>query len=150
VPVSSKNARFVLCHNFFNSRPLNEKKGQPFHLYTTATLPRMGRDQSRKNIFSEGIFFTMGAQYYKVETTRTKTFHYSGPVSVKIFQYQIDQQHQTLIWVCNTCKKANWEKILLKAWKLIDSDEATSHRCALCSQRQTGGPSEVSSASEAA
>ena len=51
---------------------------------------------------------------------------------MKIFKYQIDQEHDTQIWVCNRCKKENWERILLKAWKLIDSDEASSHACELC------------------
>lgn len=91
----------------------------------------------------------MRAQYYSVEKSMQINLSLFRTFFVKIFQYQIDQQAETLIWVCNTCKKANWEKILLKAWKLIDSDEATSHQCALCSRQQTG-PIEGSSASKAA
>jgi len=55
---------------------------------------------------------------------------------VKIFKYQIDPQLETQVWVCGACKKENWEKILLKQWKLIDSDEAKRHKCGLCVQRQ--------------
>ena len=57
---------------------------------------------------------------------------------MKIFKYHYrdDKDNDTQIWVCNACKKANWEKILLKAWKLIDCDNEARHECALCAQRQ--------------
>lgn len=70
---------------------------------------------------------------------------------MKIFKYQTDQQHETQLWVCNACKKANWEKILLKSWKLIDSDEASRHECGLCTrERQENLGAETSSTSRAA
>lgn len=59
---------------------------------------------------------------------------------MKIFKYQINQETESPIWVCTSCKKANWEKILLKTWKLIDSDEATKHDCMLCSKQHHHEP----------
>lgn len=70
---------------------------------------------------------------------------------MKIFKYQIDQLHDTHIWVCNPCKKDNWEKILLKQWKLIDSDDADRHQCGLCMQRKDAAePHDIAPATRAA
>lgn len=57
---------------------------------------------------------------------------------MKRYKYQVTGDENTPeIWVCEHCKKANSERILLGRWKLIDRRELIDQPCALCSENQT-------------
>ncbi len=57
---------------------------------------------------------------------------------MKRYKYQVTGDENTPeIWVCEVCKKANGERILLGKWKLIDRREQYDVPCALCAGKQT-------------
>ncbi|MEW6593330.1 MAG: hypothetical protein AB1413_00505 [Thermodesulfobacteriota bacterium] len=57
---------------------------------------------------------------------------------MKRYKYHVTgDPHTPEIWVCEACKKANGERILLGKWKLIDRREHYDVPCALCAENLT-------------
>lgn len=56
---------------------------------------------------------------------------------MKRYKYQVvGDENAPEIWVCEHCKKANSERILLGRWKLIDRRELFDVPCAVCGENQ--------------
>lgn len=56
---------------------------------------------------------------------------------MKRYKYQVVGDDSTPeIWVCETCKKASSEYILLGKWKLIDRREQFDVPCTLCGENK--------------
>lgn len=55
---------------------------------------------------------------------------------MKRYKYQVTGDGHSEIWVCEICKKANNERILLGKWKLIDRREQYDVPCAFCGENQ--------------
>lgn len=48
------------------------------------------------------------------------------------YKYQVAGRNSREIWVCDTCKKTNNDRILMGEWKLIDRCHDCSFPCGVC------------------
>ena len=61
------------------------------------------------------------------------------------YQYMVKKQDGQAeeFWVCNNCKKANNQKILLGNWRLVDKSTSSVITCKLCEVRVEGDNKEL-------